>query len=155
MNEKTLISSKPSYGLKRIFSKLCVNLSRSPLFPTGIRIRILMAAGIRIGRGCFVGNGVYFDEIRPDLIEIGTKTTITSGCRIISHFYNPYEDRYYVGKVVIGSKVFIGMNTLIVNSVRIGDGSVIGAGSVVTKDIPEREIWSGNPAKFIKPMIEA
>lgn len=42
------------------------------------------------------------------------------------------------------------MNTLIVNSVTIGDNAVIGAGSIVTTDIPAREVWAGNPAKFIK-----
>lgn len=42
------------------------------------------------------------------------------------------------------------MNSLIVNAVRIGDDAVIGAGSVVTKDIPAGEVWAGNPAKFIK-----
>lgn len=93
---------------------------------------------------------MFFDEIRPDLIEIGPKVTITSGTRIISHFYNPSEDKYYYGRIVIGSKVFIGMNTLLVNSVKIGDRAVIAAGSVIVKDIPQNEVWGGNPAKFIK-----
>lgn len=42
------------------------------------------------------------------------------------------------------------MNTLIVNAVTIGDNAVIGAGSIVNKDIPAGEIWGGNPARFIK-----
>ena len=42
------------------------------------------------------------------------------------------------------------MNTLIVNSVDIGDNAVIGAGSIVNCDIPPGEIWAGNPARFIK-----
>ena len=49
-----------------------------------------------------------------------------------------------------GNNVFIGMNTLIVNAVKIGDNAVIGAGSIVTCDIPSNEVWAGNPAKFIK-----
>lgn len=56
----------------------------------------------------------------------------------------------YLGKVTIGKRVFIGVNTVIVNSVEIGDDAVIAAGSVVTKDVPAGEIWGGNPAKFIK-----
>ena len=55
-----------------------------------------------------------------------------------------------MGEVHIGKRVFIGMNTLIVSPVSVGDGAVVGAGSVVTKDIPTDEIWAGNPAKFIK-----
>lgn len=42
------------------------------------------------------------------------------------------------------------MNTLIVKGVTIGDNAVIGAGSIITRDIPSNEVWAGNPAKFIK-----
>lgn len=44
------------------------------------------------------------------------------------------------------------MNTLIVNSVTVGDYAVLAAGSVVTKDIPSGEVWGGNPAKLIKKL---
>ena len=149
MNEKEPVTKRP-YSLRRIFAKLCVMISRSAIFPSKIRIVILRAAGIKIGWGCFVGAHVYFDEMRPELIEIGSQVTITSGTRIISHFFNPSLSRYLYGKVTIGSRVFIGMNTLIVNAVNIGDRAVIGAGSVVNKDIPSEEIWGGNPVRFIK-----
>lgn len=148
MNEKTIVDKRP-YGIKRIFSKLCVMASRSAIIPSKVRIWILKAAGIKIGKGCFIGSNVYFDEMRPDLIEIGSQVTITSGTRILSHFYNASRDRYFYGMVKIGSRVFIGMNTLIVNSVEIGERAVLAAGSVVTKDIPKEEIWGGNPARFI------
>jgi acetyltransferase-like isoleucine patch superfamily enzyme len=52
--------------------------------------------------------------------------------------------------VRIGNNVFIGAFSLILKGVSIGDNSVIGAGSVVTKIVPENEIWAGNPAKFIR-----
>lgn len=53
------------------------------------------------------------------------------------------------GKVTIGDNVFIGAHTTILKGVSIGDKSIIGACSVVTKDIPGNEIWGGNPAKYI------
>lgn len=149
MNEKTLVTKRP-YNIRRIFSKMCVIVSRTPIFPSNLRIAILRAAGIKIGWGCFIGSGVYFDEMRPELIEIGSQVTITSGTRIISHFYNPDPSSYLYGKVVIGSKVFIGMNTLIINAVNIGDKAVLAAGSVINRDIPKEEVWGGNPARFIK-----
>lgn len=53
-------------------------------------------------------------------------------------------------KTIIGNDVWIGSRCLIKSGVKIGDGAVIGMGSVVTKDIPPYEIWGGNPAKYIK-----
>ena len=44
------------------------------------------------------------------------------------------------------------MNSLIVNAVNIGDNAVIGAGSIVNRDISSNEIWAGNPARFIKKL---
>ncbi len=64
----------------------------------------------------------------------------------------PATEGFMRGKVVIGKNVFIGMNTLIVNAVNIGDGAIIGAGSIVNRDIPAGEIWGGNPARFIKKL---
>lgn len=52
--------------------------------------------------------------------------------------------------VVIGDNVFIGGHSLILKGVNIGNNSIIGAGSVVTRNVPENEIWAGNPAKKIK-----
>ncbi len=54
------------------------------------------------------------------------------------------------GPVKIGNDVFIGANSIILKGVTIGNKSIVGAGSVVTKNIPEGEIWSGNPAKYIR-----
>lgn len=53
------------------------------------------------------------------------------------------------GKVSIGNQVFIGAHSTILKGVTIGDNSVIGACSVVTKNIPRNEIWGGNPAKYL------
>jgi len=55
--------------------------------------------------------------------------------------------------VIIGNNVFIGAHTTILKGVTIGQNAVIGACSVVTKNIPENEIWAGNPAKFIKKTV--
>lgn len=55
--------------------------------------------------------------------------------------------------IVIGDNVFIGMRSMILKGVTIGDKSIVAAGSVVTCDIPSGEIWGGNPAKMIKKIL--
>jgi acetyltransferase-like isoleucine patch superfamily enzyme len=52
--------------------------------------------------------------------------------------------------VIIKDGAFIGAHCIILKGVSIGEKSIVGAGSVVTKSIPDGEIWAGNPAKFIK-----
>lgn len=56
--------------------------------------------------------------------------------------------------VVIGNNVFIGMDTLVLKGVTIGDRAVVAARSVVTKSIPADEVWGGNPAKFIRKISD-
>ena len=53
---------------------------------------------------------------------------------------------------IIESNVFIGAHSTILKGTHIGENSIIGAGSVVTKSVPENEIWGGNPAKFIRKL---
>ena len=52
--------------------------------------------------------------------------------------------------MLIKKNAYIGANTVICKPVTIGEGAIIGASSVVTKDIPSFEIWAGNPARFIR-----
>ena len=54
--------------------------------------------------------------------------------------------------VTIGDDVFVGTNSIILKGVRIGDRSVIGAGSVLSSDVPPDEVWAGNPASFVKKL---
>ena len=91
-------------------------------------------------------------------ITIGAYTNIGGGTKIYDtdfHSLNPdvrlNGDTDVKSKpVCIGSRVFIGGHCIILKGVTIGDGAVIGAGSVVTKNIPPFEIWAGNPAVFCK-----
>lgn len=65
---------------------------------------------------------------------------------------SPNDDTVKTAPVLIKKGVFIGARSIILKGVTIGEYSVIGAGSVVTKSVPNGEIWGGNPAKFIKKL---
>lgn len=68
-----------------------------------------------------------------------------------SFSYNRYETLKYT---TIGNDVWIASNVLIKGGISIGDGAVVGMGSVVTKDIPSYEIWAGNPARLIRKRFD-
>ena len=94
-------------------------------------------------------------------VVIGKNCLISSNCGIssVNHIQNAtnrrlYDDdnSLYSKSVFIGNNVWIGMNACILPGVSIGDNSIIGSESVVTKDIPPNEIWVGNPARFIRKL---
>lgn len=140
------------YTIKRFISVLFLKTANFPfIFPTWRSI-LLRCGGVDIGRNCYVYSPIYIDTVAPERVHIGDRAVLTSGSRILTHFINPsLPGRVMrVDDVYIGADSFIGTGVIICNSVRIGDGAIVGAGSVVTKDIPEYEVWAGNPARFIK-----
>ena len=98
----------------------------------------------------FIGEDVLFDTNYPRDIIIHRGVRLTAGCKIVTHFMQPETGTYVRGKVEIEENAYLGMNVLVVKPVTIGRDAIIGAGSIVTKDIPQGEVWAGNPARFIR-----
>jgi acetyltransferase-like isoleucine patch superfamily enzyme len=96
--------------------------------------------------------------VAAERIEIGDRVQIGANATIVDTDFHPLDletrrKDFLAGKhapVIIENDVFIGMNSLILKGVRVGEGSVIGAGSVVTINIPPRTIAAGNPVRVIK-----
>jgi UDP-2-acetamido-3-amino-2,3-dideoxy-glucuronate N-acetyltransferase len=100
-----------------------------------------------IGNNVTIKNGVYlWDGIRiGNNVFIGPNATFTNDKFPRSKQY-PSEFQ----KTIIEDWVSIGAGAVILGSTTIGKGAMIGAGSIVTKDVPPGELWVGNPAKFVK-----
>jgi UDP-2-acetamido-3-amino-2,3-dideoxy-glucuronate N-acetyltransferase len=86
---------------------------------------------VYIADGCIIGNEVF----------IGPNATLTNDR------HPPSGGKW--SPVVVEDKVVIGANATIVAGVRLCEGCVIGAGSVVTEEVPSGQVWAGNPAKFL------
>ena len=104
---------------------------------------------ITIGHDTIIGDHCFLDGRAP--LTIGNHVGIASQVLIYNdeHDINSPEYGNSFGPVTIGDYVFIGPRAIILPNVKIGKGAVIAAGAVVTKDIPEYEIWGGVPAKKI------
>lgn len=106
---------------------------------------------ITLGKNVFINAGCKFQDqggiTIGDNVLIGHNVVIAT----LNHDFNP-ENRaaMYPQKVTIGNNVWIGSNSTILPGVTVGDGAIIGAGSVVTKEVPSNCIVAGNPAKVIR-----
>jgi len=100
-------------------------------------VRISSASGITLGDSCMMASSVYITD---------------------SDWHGIYDRLDYIGAsspVTIGNNVWLGDSSIVCKGVSIGDNSIIGAGSVVTRDIPENVIAAGNPAKVIKKLDQS
>lgn len=107
-------------------------------------------------KSTFIGIHVDIDHLHPECVRIGRNVTIAGGARITAHISPPKSMRTVIPEetrdVVVGSNVFIGADVIVLPGVTIGDWVVVGAGSVVTKDVPAHCVVAGNPASFIKSL---
>jgi len=102
-----------------------------------------------IGSFCSISHGVKIGMGSHPLHFVSTSPIFYEPYRgyVSEQKYNEFEDKGYT---IIGNDVLVGANAIILAGVKVGDGAVIGAGSVVTKDVPPYAIVAGNPAKVIK-----
>jgi acetyltransferase-like isoleucine patch superfamily enzyme len=112
--------------------------------------------GVRIGLGSRVyGNSPNMWGTEPFLIKIGKGVFITDGCKFITHdggsliLRKEQPDLEYTAPIVVGDNVYFGIDTLVLPGVNIGDNVVIGARSVITKDVPSNSVVAGTPARVL------
>ncbi len=111
--------------------------------------KLTIGNNVSINRGCIIhaGGGI---EIGDDIL-IGPNVVIYSQNHVHSDINKKiYEQGYETKKVTIFNNVWIGANSIILPGVKIESGSVIAAGSVVTKNIESNSVVAGKPATFIK-----
>jgi len=106
-------------------------------------------SNVFIGHDTIVGDHCFMDGRAP--LKIGNHVGIASQVLIYNdeHDINSPDYGNSFGPVEIGDYVFIGPRAIILPNIKIGKGAVIAAGAIVTKDIPDFEIWAGVPAKKI------
>lgn len=116
-------------------------------------------SGIRFGDNCrFIAPRIQTFGSDPYLIKLGNKVSLSAGVRFITHdggvwvLRNLYEECRNIdlfGQIIIEDNVFIGMNVTILPGVTIHSNCIIGAGSIVTKNIPKNSVVAGVPAKVV------
>ena len=153
--KRVLKTYKDTFLIKFVFNSFLL----SPFLPRRGRPWVMKSSGSHIGKGCFVGDNVHIDTGHADLITLEDSVSIAGGSRLLCHQRN-FSD-YYVGSdymklgyvlkpIVLKKGCLVGMESFIMPGVTIGEGAIVGAGSLVTKDVPAWTIATGRPAKVVK-----
>lgn len=130
-----------------------------PFNPRKLRPALLRKMGCKVGKNIFVGDNVRIDLSHADMITIEDHAHIASGVRLLCHQRNmsnycvgdDYAKLGYIVKPIYLCKgSLVGMDSFVMPGVTIGEGAIVGAGSLVTKDVPAWTIATGRPAKVVK-----
>jgi len=105
--------------------------------------------GATIGKHVWIAQFVYIDDLHPADLSIGDNCTIGLRTSIFTQFYWGPRRPKSNGKVVIERDVFIGPHCVILPNVRIGEGAVIKAGTVVSRNVPPHVFWGAPPAEVL------
>lgn len=122
-------------------------------------VKYARSLGVAVGKNTRLINIKPLDSTfgsEPYLVTIGNHVTVAADVRFVTHdggvwvFREKEPDIEVFGAIVIGDNVFIGYGTIIMPGVTVGSNVVIGARSIVTRDIPDNVVVAGSPAKVLK-----
>lgn len=124
---------------------------------TNLYIRQLRRKGLKVGKNLFVVSNVSLDRNNCHLISIGDNCTLAHNVVILAHDTSgcvASRTQHRIAPVKLGNNCFIGSNTVVLPGVTIGDNVIVGAGSVVTRNLPSNCVAAGNPARMLETMDE-
>ena len=146
------VGTTPSHHIRKFFYRKIFNakIGKNAVIYNHCQIR--KHNNLMIGEGSIIGDYAMLDARNG--IEIGRNVNLSTGVQIWTEQHD-HRDPYFRCnssedfKVVIGDRAWLGPRTTILHGVHIGEGAVVAAGAVVTKDIPPYAIVAGVPAKII------
>jgi acetyltransferase-like isoleucine patch superfamily enzyme len=133
----------------------CVTIGERFVAEGSVYLKIVADnATLEFGDYVFVGCGSEFDVVEQ--VSVGDHTVIAPGCFITDHNHGIAGDARidqqaaFPRPVIIGRDVWLGAKVVVVAGVTIGDGAVVGASSVVTRDVPPMAVVAGAPARLLR-----
>jgi acetyltransferase-like isoleucine patch superfamily enzyme len=146
----------PRSLLRTFVQKKLHRLARFTILP-GLRLALYRWMGISIGRHVFVGLDTWLDDQFPELIRIEDDVTISFRVMVIVHDDARRMDRTSAGAgdgtvapVVLKRGCYLGAGALILPGITVGERAIVGAGAVVTRDVPPGKVAVGVPARVVK-----
>ncbi len=132
---------------RAVWNVLWISLARRAPFYR-LKNSMLRLTGMKIGRHVSLGFETTFDILFPGRITIEDEAIIGYDTVILCHGY--LRDSYQIGPVRVEKNASVGARCTILPGVTIGEGAVVGAMSLVNRDVPAGEFWAGIPARKVR-----
>jgi acetyltransferase-like isoleucine patch superfamily enzyme len=138
---------------KKLYIKFMIRKMLAWIVQT-IRVRLARMKGYDIHPSVILERKLHLDRLFPAGIHIDKHCLIASGVTILSHDHCKRVDgQPLLLETFIGKRCFVAVNATILPGVHIGDEVIVGAGAVVSRDVPSNVIVAGNPAKIVRQNI--
>lgn len=118
-----------------------------------LRVLFHKLRGVRIGNNVEIGYFCIIGNVHPEMVFIGDNAVVTARVTILEHdnsYFYTGRGNVKFGEVRIGNNAFIGIGSVLMPGITVGDNSIVGALSFVNRSIIPNTIVAGNPAKTIK-----
>lgn len=143
--------------LLRVLAQKLLHQWARMCIPPGVRNALYRAMGVRVGRGVFIGLDTWLDDQFPELITIEDEVVISFRVTVVVHDDARRMDAILPGQadgtvapVVLRRGCYLGAGCIILPGVTVGERAVVGAGAVVTRDVPPAMVVVGVPAKVTR-----
>lgn len=149
---------KLNFGSRK-FRQFCAKLILGDNCGKWVNIErnVIFGSGMKIGNGSGIGehSRIPSEVVIGDNVMMGQEVLMFTSNHNYERLDVPMgaQGSSEVKPIIIGNDVWIGARAIMLPGVHIGNGCIIGAGSVVTKSVPDYEVWAGNPAHFIKSRL--
>lgn len=124
----------------------------------GVRKWLQRKRGVKIGKGVHWGTNVVVDYPYPNFVIFEDGASIAGNDYFLAHNkpldYHKCCSESFVAPVIVHKNAWVAINVTVLPGVEIGEGSIVSAGSVVSKDIPPFTVAKGNPAKVVADIAE-
>ncbi|MGX5818955.1 WcaF family extracellular polysaccharide biosynthesis acetyltransferase [Chitinophaga lutea] len=150
LNYYVFASSLPwPYGFKsRLLRLFGAKVGKGLVIKT--RVRIKNPWRLAIGDHCWIGESVWIDNL--DDVQIGNNVCLSQGVLLLTgnHDYTRADFPYRLGKITLEDGVWIGAGSVVCPGIHCGSHSILTVNSVATRDMSPWQIYSGNPAAFVR-----
>jgi acetyltransferase-like isoleucine patch superfamily enzyme len=151
MDYSTYVNNHKKSRTKSAFIKIILFITSYFIFSNGLRKILYRLSGIRLNdkhKEIYVAREVLFDDNFPELISIDEGVAIA--WRVVFLCHNTLATKKIVGRIKVKEKAMIGVGAIIMPGVTIGSYATVGAGTVVTKDVPDYAVIRGGSPAIIQ-----